>query len=314
MILICGIASETPIELITDELDILGADYLLWNQRKFMETDISFTLNSNGFLTGVLKYQGKNYPLENFAAIYYRLTDWTTLPEIEKEKDNNLLKEKCKLVHVLMQHFIDHSPALVINRSRDMMSNNSKPYQLFIAKNVGIKIPDTCITTDKETALEFLEEQNHQVIYKSISGTRSIVQRFKESDKNKLDRLFFCPTQFQQYVNGQNMRVHVINDVTITTAIKSDEVDYRYAFASGGKAAQLEHVELTATKKLQCIRFSKKLNLFFSGLDFKEDEDGELTCFEANPMPGYSYYEQSASQPIAYTLATAMHLLDTNIT
>jgi glutathione synthase/RimK-type ligase-like ATP-grasp enzyme len=104
--------------------------------------------------------------------------------------------------------------------------------------------------------------------------------------------------------------VHVIDDTTIATVIKSEATDYRYAGKQVGADAELEHIELKATNKRKCIHFSKHLGLFFSGIDFKKNTSEELCCFEANPMPGYSYYEQSASQPIAYTLACALKKID----
>ncbi len=314
MILICGIPSEPPIELLTNELDIIGANYLLWNQREFNKTNISLFLTAAGRVSGTLQYCDKDYSLENITAIYCRLTDWTTLPEIENDDTNMKLRERCEHIHVLMQLFIDNCQGTVVNRSEDMMSNSSKPYQMFLAKEAGIKIPDTCITTSEEIALDFYEEKQQRVIYKSISGTRSIVQKLKEQDLPNLGKLFFCPTQFQEFAEGQNLRVHVINEATISTAIHSDATDYRYAAKEGGESATLSHTELQAHNKLKCVRFSKDLGLFFSGLDFKQNEAGEITCFEANPMPGYSYYEQSASQPIAYTLACELQKIDEIIT
>ncbi len=314
MILICGIPSEPPIELIADELDIIKADYLLWNQRKFADTNISFFLTGAGHIVGTLRYCGREYNLEDISVIYPRLTDWTTLPEIENDPKNEQLRKKCEHVHVLMQLFIDNCQAKVVNRSEDMMSNNSKPYQMFLAKEAGINIPDTCITTSEKTALDFYEEKQKKIIYKSISGTRSIVRKFEDADMQRLGKLFFCPTQFQEFVEGQNLRVHVINESAIATAVESEATDYRYAAKEGGESATLTHTELPADKKLQCIRFSKQLGLFFSGLDFMQNEFGEITCFEANPMPGYSYYEQSASQPIAYTLACEFQKIDEGIT
>ena len=45
-------------------------------------------------------------------------------------------------------------------------------------------------------------------------------------------------------------------------------------------------------------------------IDFKQNEPEDIICFEANQMPGYSYYEESASQPIAYTLACELQKID----
>jgi hypothetical protein len=38
-------------------------------------------------------------------------------------------------------------------------------------------------------------------------------------------------------------------------------------------------------------------------IDLRIGPDGEVTCFEVNPSPGYSYYEANTGQPIASSLA-----------
>ncbi len=314
MILICGIPSETPIKLLTEELDLIGANYLFWNQRKFEATSISLKLTENGKIVGNIIYEGIEYSFAKITAVYYRLTDWTTLPEIENKPGDLKLRKQCERVHLLMQLFIDHCQGEVVNRSEDMMSNNSKPYQLFLAKEAGISIPDTCITTSEEEAIDFYNDKKNEVIYKSISGTRSIVQKLAKSDLQGLKKVYFCPTQFQEFVVGNNLRVHVVNETCIATEITSEATDYRYATTNGGNSPVLSHIELPAEQQLKCIRFSKQLKLFFSGLDFKRKTDGTIICLEANPMPGYSYYEQSTSQPIAYTLACELNKIDQEIT
>jgi hypothetical protein len=44
-----------------------------------------------------------------------------------------------------------------------------------------------------------------------------------------LERLKWCPTQFQQYVSGVDYRVHVVGDDIHTTCISAADDDYRYA-------------------------------------------------------------------------------------
>ena len=314
MILICGIPSEKPVELLTDELELLNIPFLVWNQRKFRATTIDITLHTNGQLTGELGYEGKCYRLEDFSAVYTRFSDWLTLPELEAEPDNQELKKECEIKHVLLQYWIDNSAALVVNPTDAMMSNNSKPYQSFLCREKDILVPDTLVTTSAITAREFYNEHDKKVIYKSISGTRSIVQQVQPADKSRMKKLFYCPTQFQQFIEGENLRVHVIDESTIATAIGSTATDYRYAGSQVGESASLRHIELEASMQHKCVQFSRYLNLYFSGIDFKQDEKGDMYCFEANPMPGYSYYEDHTSQPIAYTLATYLKAADEKFT
>jgi glutathione synthase/RimK-type ligase-like ATP-grasp enzyme len=312
MVLVCGIPTEPPIELLVDELKLTGTPYLLWNPRKFAGTRISIELDPGGGIVGSLFYEETSYDLRVFSSIYSRMTDWTTLPEIEQDPHNEALRAKCERIHFLMQLFIDNTEALVINPSDAMASNGSKPYQLFLARDNGLKIPDTLVTTNPAAARDFYGNHRQHVIYKSISGVRSVVQKMKAEELDKLDKLHYCPTQFQEFVTGNNLRVHVIDRRVIATEILADAIDYRYAAWENKQSAVLKHTELPATDQNSCIRFSRAIGLYFSGLDFRKREDGSLVCLEANPMPGYSYYEESTSQPIAYTLACELEIQDSN--
>ena len=42
-----------------------------------------------------------------------------------------------------------------------------------------------------------------------------------------------CPTQFQEYIPGSDVRVHVAGESVIATEIDSTADDYRYAARSG---------------------------------------------------------------------------------
>jgi len=189
----------------------------------------------------------------------------------------------------------------VANKPAPMASNNSKPYQAQIIRKFGLQIPDTTITNDAEEAAAFISKYN-SAIYKSISGTRSIVKHIDENALKRLNKILYCPVQFQECVTGTNVRVHVVNETAIATKINSDAVDYRYAHAEN-KHAELESFTLNPLIADKCIQLSKALELSFTGIDLMLTDDGRTICFEVNPSPGYSYYEANTGQLISHALA-----------
>ena len=66
--------------------------------------------------------------------------------------------------------------ALVVQRPSAMASNNSKPYQSNLIRSQGIDIPETLIRTHEQAVLEFWKK-HRKIIYKSLSGFRSIVSQ-----------------------------------------------------------------------------------------------------------------------------------------
>src|SRR5262249_29448418 len=119
----------------------------------------------------------------------------------------------------------------------------------------------------------------------------------------RLAALRWCPTQFQQYVEGVDVRVHVIGDELFPTRITSAATDYRYARSQAGEPAALTATEIADEGAGKCIRLTHDLGLAFAGIDLKFAPDGQVFCFEVNPCPGYSYFEANSGQPIARAVA-----------
>jgi D-alanine-D-alanine ligase-like ATP-grasp enzyme len=45
------------------------------------------------------------------------------------------------------------------------------------------------------------------------------------------------------------------------------------------------------------------MGLLLAGIDLRRTDDGEWCCFEVNPSPGFSFYEDHTGQPIAAAVA-----------
>ncbi len=301
MILLCGIPSETPLRLVTDRIESAGAPFVMLNQREFADCDIAFEIDAAG-VRGELRIKDQVYPLEEFHAVFQRLMDDRNLPELEREPPSSPLRTRCRAFHDTLTRWLEISPARVVNRSAPMASNSSKPYQTQLIREKGFRIPETLITNDPALVREFCA-QHGRVIYKSISAVRSIVQTLDESDYDRLENIRWCPTQFQVFVDGTNLRVHTIGDEVYATAISTDATDYRYAARQCGAPADLREVQLSDELAAQCLGLAASLGLEFAGIDLKVTPDNEVYCFEVNPCPAFSYYENNAGQPISEGVA-----------
>jgi len=301
MILLCGIPSETPLRMVISRLEDMGAQFVLLNQRKFADCDIWLEI-ADGEVTGELRIGRDTYELEEFTAIYPRLMDDRFLPELAEEPQDSPVRSYCRSFHDALTRWMEISPALVINRCAPMASNSSKPFQAQLIREQGFLVPETLITDDPELVRAF-RAKHGRVIYKSISAVRSIVQELSDEDEERLERIRWCPTQFQAYVDGTNLRVHTIGDEAFATAVRTDACDYRYAGKQTGEPAALREVILSEELKEQCLRLSASLGLEFAGIDLKVTPDDEVYCFEVNPSPAFSYYEANAGQPISAGVA-----------
>jgi glutathione synthase/RimK-type ligase-like ATP-grasp enzyme len=300
MILLCGIPSESPIAMAREALASLAEPTVVFNQRDFSSAHFDFDLTPGG-ISGKLAINGNSYDLTEITGVYMRLIEEQALPEFQSLPSNGPEQQQCHNLHDALLRWLEITPARVVNRSRPMGSNASKPYQAQLISQLGFSIPETLITNDPTLVRDFCA-QHGRVIYKSISGVRSIVQELTPADMTRLEQIRWCPTQFQAFVEGTNVRVHVIGKAVFATRIETDTTDYRYATRQGG-ATELTATELSDELNDRCIRLAAVLELPFAGIDLKITPDGEVFCFEVNPSPGYTYYESHTGQPIALALA-----------
>jgi glutathione synthase/RimK-type ligase-like ATP-grasp enzyme len=191
----------------------------------------------------------------------------------------------------------DTTNALVVNRPSAMALNGSKPAQLAVIAQMGLDVPDTLVTTDPDEVRRF-HRLHGQLIYKSVSGVRSIVARLDARRIDRLEDVANCPTQFQQFVPGDDVRVHVVGDQVFATLVRSDADDYRY-----GGDLEIAETEIPIEVAQRCVAAAAAMELHVAGIDLRRTPEGRWYCFEANPSPAFTFYEHATGQPIARAIA-----------
>jgi hypothetical protein len=304
VILFCGIPSEPPLTLAIRAAEELGIEHVILNQRSSHFCDIQLAMEGNK-ARGLLWAWEREWPLENFTGVYTRLMECQDLPENRPRRTSpsfHDLVQKSFFLHETLNAWLELADCHVVNRTRPSTSNVSKPYQAQWIRKAGFRIPATLITNDPAAAKEFLRRHG-RVIYKSISSVRSIVQELTPPKVAELDRIRCLPTQFQAHMSGVDVRVHVVGENTFATRVRTEAVDYRYA-QRDGLDVEMKPFVLPEPVAARCRTLSQMMELPFCGIDLKLTPEGEYYCFEVNPSPAYSYYQESAGQPIAQALVS----------
>jgi hypothetical protein len=300
MVLFCGIPSEPSTRMVIDAIRTLGCPHLVFHQREFASARMAFQVDAQG-VRGWLEYGASAYRLEAFTAVYTRLMDYQLLPEVEKEPPHSALRSHCAALHDTLMRWYELMPGLVLSRNKEVGVNYSKPYESQLIRRQGFAIPDTLVTNDPELVCDF-RRRHGRVIYKSMSYIRSVVKLLDDADVSRLRSVRTCPTQFQRYIEGTNVRVHTIGTKSFATAITANTTDYRYAYLEG-EEERLEPVEISEDLASRCVALAHGLGLKFAGIDLKITPDDEVYCLEVNPCPAFSYYQQHTGQPIAEAVA-----------
>ncbi|WP_084579256.1 ATP-grasp domain-containing protein [Sphingomonas azotifigens] len=299
MILFAGIPSEGPLALAIDSAERLGIPHLVCNQRHAEQLDIELQTGANG-IGGTLWLAGAEVPLHRLSGIYARLVETAVLPEARADgrgAPDPSVRRRIVAALALLHELLDVAPCPVLNRPAAMGSNTSKPFQAQIIRRAGFAVPETLITNDPAAMLAFWRRHG-RIIYKSVSGVRSIVREWSPSSGPQPHALRALPTQFQALVPGTDVRVHVVGQDCHAAEIVSDAIDYRYAVRDG-LTTTMRPLTLPEQVARRCVALSCDLGLGFAGVDLRRTPSGEWFCFEVNPSPGYSYFQEESGLPIS---------------
>lgn len=306
MILLLGIPSEPPLQLTIDAAESLDVSHVVFNQRESAHSDFYLDIR-DGRAEGAIRIRERDYPLTGFSGVYVRLMDPRELPEERlraRGSGNPGNGSKAARLNEAIADWLEIASCKVMNRCSAMASNLSKPFQAQFIVRAGFLTPETLVTNDPETVRAF-HRRHKRVIFKSVSSERSIVRLLGDVKMNDLEKVRNLPTQFQAFVPGTNIRVHVAGTELFATEIRSEAVDYRYP-RQDDLDVEMVPVTLPGEIEERCLALSRLLDLPLCGIDLKRTADGRYYCFEVNPSPGYSYYQERSGQDIAKAIIRSL--------
>jgi glutathione synthase/RimK-type ligase-like ATP-grasp enzyme len=298
MILLWGVPTDPPIAAIERILRRERAPYSFLDQRAFLDTEVS--LRCDSAIAGTLRVGDDELQLEEVTAVYARPYEFEQIKETAGLDPQSPEFRHAFALQTAVTLWLDLTPALVLNRPREMSLNFSKPYQASIIARSGFAIPDTLLTTDPAAVGRF-REKHGSIIYKSVSAARTQVSQLTSADEQRLASVTWCPTQFQQRITGTELRVHVIKDELFACEIVSEADDYRYG-ALSGHSLDIRPYDLPQECANRCRAVCAAMNFIIGGIDLRS-QNGTWYCFEVNPSPGFMYYQKSTGQPIDEAIA-----------
>jgi glutathione synthase/RimK-type ligase-like ATP-grasp enzyme len=235
---------------------------------------------------------GTRVELAQVRSVYHRVgfADTEVFEEYSAD-EAQFAKHEC---HVTLTALLNSMHGLVVNRPSGACTNASKPYQINLISRYGFHVPRTVVTNVPEVARDFFSRMDGAVIYKSISYMRSIVQVMQEADLYRLESVRTCPIQLQEQIEGYDLRVHVVGDKIFACSMQTDASDYRY-----DKTLEVKACEIPGDIAAKCVTMARGLGLTLAGIDLRKTPDGRWFCFEVNPSPAFSWYENRSGQPLA---------------
>jgi glutathione synthase/RimK-type ligase-like ATP-grasp enzyme len=306
VILLWGVPGDGPFDEVRTALERIDGDAVILDQRQGQRLRAIFASEVSDVPFARLVGGDHEVDLAEISAAYIR--PFETAKVCEDRNHDSAAMQRAERIDSVLVAWADLADAHIVNRPAAMAANNSKPFQQALIAASGFAVPDTLVTTDPDAVNEFCR-RHHAVIYKSISGVRSIVSRVGDLRVQAIADVANCPTQFQEYIAGVDVRVHVIGGMSLSTEIRSSGDDYRYATRSGADL-RMTATELPEDIAQRCRTMVRRMGLLFAGIDLRRTPEGAWYCFEVNPSPGFSFFEAATGQPIAAAVAAMLVELD----
>ena len=182
-----------------------------------------------------------------------------------------------------VESWLELVPGTVVNRPGHVFDNSSKPLHEARIEALGLSVPPSVTSSSRTELLAFVEGGN--AIAKALSGTRGDCRQVAAEDFDDYEE-HSGPVHLQRFVSGYDVRAHVIGDRVITTRVRSSHPDYRL-----DRDVEFEPWQLPDAVNARLHVATREFGLLFAGWDLRVDDDDRHWVFEANPMPGYSYYD-----------------------
>ncbi len=301
MILVFGSLYDEMTELMCSRLQQLNFEYFLIDTES--NSSNKFTMKVlNGAKPNVIIESGDRIiQAKDISGIYCRFVNVKRRKKLYgmSKKETSVIYNENIAGYI---RFIDNFPGIVVNRLKHSLSNESKTYQQLQISRSGFLTPKTIITNDPRKVKQFYKSCNGKIIFKSISSIRSIVTKLSPNHLSRLDLVKNCPVQFQELIEGLEIRVHTVGKKVFATAVKSDAIDYRYA-GKYNKTAEFFPYNLPRKIADECVSLSRSFKLETAGIDLKKTANGNFYCFEVNPSPAFIVYERMTGQPISREVA-----------
>lgn len=279
MLLILGYSTEATIQHLQQRLQQRQQEFELLDLATLRDAR---RLRLSGNAADLLvEIDGREYDFCRYSAFYCRQYHADMGDPLRNAALDNLLG--------WVATHLEEAPVIVVNRPSAGMLNARKLEQLQHLQRCGLKVPRTVITGCPRTARELLDVSGAWAS-KSCSAAKTRAVLVDEQVMDRLAHLEVAPTTFQQVARGFDVRLHVVGEHLVPLKIVSRQFDYRFR----GEAANAftADLDLPAAVVVACRRYCRQERLVFAGFDFKVDEDGNWIVLEANPMPGFDYFDR----------------------
>lgn len=264
---------------------------------------LSIRMDGNGHRDFSLNFPGEKISMDAVRAAWWRRPQPFGIPP--SVKDPNVRHFAMSEAATAFQGMWQASRALWVNNILRDAAAAHKPWQLAMAKEAGLAVPETLITNDPAEARAFWAAFPGEVVYKphtaSLHAWRE-TRILKPQEQAFAESVRLAPVIFQKYVPGTDLRITAIGERLFPAEADTKGGEYQPDVRLNTNLTYRTH-KLPATVAEKLLRLMRRLGLEYGAIDMRLTPEGQYVFLEVNPAGQFLYVEMATGMPIAAALA-----------
>lgn len=309
MIIILSTNGEISTGKVINWLCFYKATFLRINDHEFYEKkNLQIKFDNTGFK---FQYDNDKNLLKKIKVVWFRKFGFFDHLQVSRSSHihfSNYLKQEYYTINSTFIRMLDKNDLKWLSSYKTIDIN--KANTLLVAKDSGLKIPSTFITTSKDDIIQF-RKIKRQLATKSI---RSAVNVYNEHgaftmftdlvEDESLESLpsSFFPSFLQEYIEKEyELRIFYLNRKCYAMAIfsqKDDKTKIDFRNYNWNKPNRFIPYKLPKEIEQKIKNFMKKMKLNTGSIDMIKSKSGEYVFLEVNPVGQFGM----VSKPCNYFL------------
>ena len=300
MILVIGSEEEYHSVFMHDALSVRGEKVCYLDTRRMNIDFLGSFYPAEQNLDGSVVLNGEKVFLNEIKSIYWRCNYGINIsPASNSAEDINTAYMQEREFNCLIDSMFRSLDCLWVNSPNAINMHKAKAFQLHLMAKNNIRIPKTLITNDKYELEHFIKSSKNEIIFKPVLGGAH-TEKFNPNwlAEERINLLKNSPVQFQELLEGVDIRVYGIGDKLFAAEIRANTIDFRE-----DHDAKIVPVEIPDKIKQDCLTIMKLFDLKFTGIDIKYNpKNDEYVFIEANPSPMFTFFQEKTGFPLSDSL------------
>jgi glutathione synthase/RimK-type ligase-like ATP-grasp enzyme len=308
MILIISSLQDPHAVAVMQRLDARGVPYFLCDTEKFprdLGLSVEYTDGAPG-LSFTETSGGRTIDLGAVSVAWWRRPQPLVIhEEIKAPAAVQFTVNECMMAISGLWQSLD---AVWVNHPVYDEAASKKIYQLKVAREVGLKVPRTCISNDPASVRRFVAGMNGgSIIYKTFLATEQAWRETRllsaEAMAN-LDSVRYAPVTFQEFVPAvADLRITVFGGNIFCIAVDNSSLSYAYDYRVDLDNVGARVFELSPDVKLLLLELMRRLRLVYGAIDMRLTPDGEFYFLEVNTAGEWRFLEEKTELKITDAFA-----------